>query len=188
MATRRSFTLGSLVLALTGAQTARAREPQQLKPQQLKPQRRQPQPIQLQEGSQPPELKIALDARHKGSHLVVELGVENLGPAPVELVVRWGSRPGVTLAAQIEVAGEPLELAAVLEGDRREFISRLGPIPEWAPLAAGKSLKMGPYRFSWPDGVPVGEVRFTGHVSCESGEVTFERRIVLDDRPGGVRT
>lgn len=168
MATRRSFTFGSLVLALTGPSLARAEEPQ--RQAAVAPPRAQP---------EPPRLKIHLDARRKGQVLLADVRVENLQREPVDLVVRWGSRPGVHLDAAISVAGEPLGLAAVLEGDRREFMSRLGPVPEWAPLAGGKSLKMGPYKFGWPEGVPDGEVTFSGFVTCEGDGISFERRIVL---------
>ncbi len=168
MATRRSFTFGSLVLALTGPSAARASAG-----------------AGAAAGAETklPSLKIDLSARRRGGLLIVDLTVENQEHAPVEIVTQLGSRPGAWLTAAISLSGERLELAPVLEGDRREMLSRVGPIPQWAPLAAGKRLRMGPYKFAWPKGVPDHAVALHGSVSVERGQVEFERTLPLDASP-----
>ncbi|MBX2803968.1 MAG: hypothetical protein KTR31_40200 [Myxococcales bacterium] len=178
MATRRSFTFGSLVLALGAAGTARASDTVAKKKPQLKqvPQRQAQAPAP-HDG--PPDVGIRATAKRSRSVLKVQLEVVNRQPEAVEVMVARGSMPGAWLVATIDIDGEPFELGRIHEGDRREFMSRMGPIPRFAPLASGERHQMGPYKFAWPEGVPDLPVHLTGGLDTESGVVDINEQVEL---------
>ena len=140
MATRRNFTFGSLVLAMAGPTAARAGGPARTAP----------------------PLEIGATGRREGDQLIVELTVTNPTADPIEILAGRGSGPGPWVGASIVIDDQPFELAAVFDGDRRDLISRIGPIPRWAPLAAGATESFGPYRFQWPHGVPDRAITLKG--------------------------
>lgn len=156
MATRRDFTFGSLVLALTGSATARAGG---LAPASAKPAAR---------------LRWSHRARLQKGVLTVHASVVNTSTEPLEVVVARGPLPGAHLAAVLTIDEDRTELAPILKGDRRKvFMSRMGPIPEWAPLAAKDRLELGPYEFAWPQGVPATKVELSGGLDTEHGYQEF---------------
>ena len=173
MATRRRFAFGSLVLALTGASAARAGTPdlrQALSPGGAAP--ADPDPIRVRWGHR---------AVLRGRLLHVDLTVENLGEEPIELVVARGDLPGAHLQAEIRIDGDGLGLSPYWEGDRRKvFASRIGPIPQWAPLAAKAKLELGPYRFVWPEGVPVLPVQLRAYLDSERGGLELATTVTPD--------
>ena len=164
MASRRQFTFGSLVLALTGSQAARAGGPRQ--------------------GSAPLPFRWAATSSRKGQVLTVNLTVQNTSKAPVEVVTQLGDGPGAWLSAAIDIEGETLDLAPIYEGNRRRMMmSRMGPIPQWGPLVSGAPLALGPYRFAWPKGVPTRSVALLAELESELG-MAQHRMTVHPSTPG----
>lgn len=167
MATRRSFTFGGLVLALTGASTARAGGLGKLAPAP----------------SGPPPLKWAHRVTHRGRVLTVHVSITNTADGPLEVVTARGPLPGAHVSASIDLEGEATELQPILKGDRREvFMSRMGPIPEWAPLASKEKVEFGPYEFAWPRDLPLTDVVLLGGVDTMQGYSEF--RAAITPNPG----
>jgi hypothetical protein len=157
-ASRRQFTFGALMLALSGK--ARASDT-------------------------PPSKTLALaprySARRVGQELLVDLSLVNQGDA-TEVIHRWGSRLAPGMTAVVRVDGRPTELAQVVDLDRRELVSRMGPRPQFAPLAVDATLDVGTYRFAWVDGLPEGTVQLAltvetadGMVELAAQDVTWKR-------------
>jgi hypothetical protein len=66
------------------------------------------------------------------------------------------------------VDGTNLE-AVYSDNDMGEMMSRMGPRPTYAPIAAKKSLLVGTYRFALPVGYAGGAVRFDAAVEGPMG-------------------
>jgi len=164
---RRQFTFGALMLALSGK--ARADEPSDAPAPQA--------PSPPAAPSDPPALEASYEARRVGDELHIDLSLANDGE-PTDLISRWGSRLGPVLVAAIAVDGEQTELARVIDVDRRELVSRVGPRPQFAPLAKGGRLDIGTYRFAWVEGWPEGEVELTLTVEATTGPVTLGPEVV----------
>lgn len=158
MASRRAFTFGSMVLALTGARAAQAGIPELDVPVEPNSRRksRSPEPQ--------PSLDIAFATSRARGLLEVVVTVTNRSADPVEFVAARGSRPGPWLTAVVTVDEARFELPVVFEADRRQFFSRVGPAPRWEMLAAGSSATLDPYRFEWPKGLAEGSVALTVEV------------------------
>lgn len=159
MSTRRDFTFGGLVLALTGATAARANQP----------------------AKAAPKLGWSHRVSHRKGKLTVHVSVTNQGDESLEVVAALGDGPGAYVSASIDIEGEPLELARVMTVDRRKVLmSRRGPIPEWRPLAQGASLELGPYEFAWPKGVPPTAVRLTADIDTINGRSEYRATVEPD--------
>jgi hypothetical protein len=148
MLDRRRFTFGALLVAAAGPAVARAEEPVA------------------------PRLGARWEAGQRRDVLEVKLTLQNLGPDALPYVAKYGSRLGPWLQARRVGAPEGEELAAITVVDRRELVSRMGPRPEWATLAAagsaGDTVEVGVYRFAAPEG-PLGEVEVQGNVEIQPG-------------------
>ena len=170
MASRREFTFGSMLLALTGARTARAGIPEL----DVKPSGPSVDPM--------PKVDFAFAVSRPRKDLRVAVTVTNRDGVPLEVVAARGSMPGAYLDASIAIDGHRFELAVIYEGDRREIFSRAGPMPRFERLLAGASLQLGTYRFQWPDGVPDLPVQVKGGLDVDARFVTFERTLTISDR------
>jgi hypothetical protein len=108
--------------------------------------------------------------RRKGDELLVDLTLENTGPEAVDVLVEIGSRPGARVDVMLE---DGVRLHEIVRVDRRAMISRVGPMPRYAPIAAGRTLAAGTFRFEWTadlTDVPidlVAKVSLPGNVEVE---------------------
>lgn len=153
MASRREFTFGSMILALTGARAARASIPElQAETADLPPQRSDW--IDPPRRSQAPRIDVDFAVSRFDQRLQVTTTVTNRHREPVEVLVLRGSSPGPFLTVAIHIDGERFELPQVYQGDRRAFLSRAGPIPHWQSLAVHEAVAIAPHLFEWPAGVP----------------------------------
>ncbi len=156
---RRSFSFASLA-ALFGTSTARA-APQAQQQAAGIPELDGPPP------SPAPATKVTPSLVREGGELVVTVAVHNEGAEPTSVLVAFGARPAEAPVVTLVMGGSPIELAPVLgEVDRREMMSRMGPVPRWAEVVAGASVTLGPYRYALPKGAePPVAVRGTLHTA-----------------------
>lgn len=84
--------------------------------------------------------------KRKGNELQIDLVLRNTGTAPIDFLVRIGSRPGPALTVTL---ADGTALEEIVELGRRDMMSRIGPLPQFAPLAAGESIPAGTFRFRW---------------------------------------
>lgn len=132
MLDRRAFTFGSLVALISrGASASSGVEPEEQR---------------AATGIAGRWLVPSYVTRRKGGELHIELSLHNSGEEPIDLLVRSGSRPGPTLDVYLE---DGLGLPEIVDPDRRDLVSRIGSSGQYAPLGAGQSLKLGPWRFEW---------------------------------------
>jgi len=158
MTSRRTFTFASLALA-AGASTARAGAPQ----------------AQL---SAPAPLGSRWTIERKPKELVVRLDVTNRTAEAIELLVKRGSSPGPDLRASLEVEDGAIALSEIFQGDRRELMSRIGPIPQYQTLAAGAELVLGPWHFTLPEGAEAESLSLTATVTTSLGQVVLSSGVV----------
>lgn len=106
-------------------------------------------------------LKAHYTERLDGETLVVELEVENLGTAPVDILLWIGARPAIDIAA-------PALVALPAEPDERP-LTRAGPRHYWRRLEPGARLPAGSYRFRRP--LTLQRLEFTARVQTPQGWV-----------------
>jgi hypothetical protein len=109
----------------------------------------------------------AAQPSHKS--LEVKLFLTNTSGDKMSLVHMRGSRPGPWIAAERPGAPEGEQLAPIIEVDRKELMSRVGPRPTFIALAAGAELEVGPYRFETPEG-QLDSVRLSATVETSDYE------------------
>jgi hypothetical protein len=146
MLDRRRFTFATLVALVSAPAAAHDEIPELQQPVGPSPER---------------SLLPVFQLRRNGSELEIDLVLRNTGTAPVDVLVGVGSRPGASLVVATE-DGEPLD--EIVEVGRRDVMSRLGPVPRYAPLAAGGSIPLGTYRFRYPASRPDVSVDVTASV------------------------
>jgi hypothetical protein len=120
-----------------------------------------------------------------GQALELTVTVRNLAAkrGQVSILTHMGSNPVGAPRLVAMVGGVTQELQqAPAQVDRRQLMSRMGPVPRYRALAAGEAVELGPYRFDLPKGAtPPGEVSGEVHVSFaqpadgQSGAVPFVR-------------
>lgn len=116
------------------------------------------------------DLRAAWRIEVRNGELVVHLSVTNTGSDARDVVVAYGRGPGAWLQA---VVGDE-ELEQVLpRAARADLMSRMGPAPSWAPVAAGATLDLGVYRFTLPKRLRGGQVALTGSFSTPEDAVEF---------------
>ena len=177
-ANRRQFTFGALLLAVAGPARAAGLEDLKKPGKKALPQQQAASP----DPEVTPDLHIAIEPRIEGEYLHLTVSVQNRGE-PLDVMVAMGSRPGPTLTAIATIDDEALPLGDATEFDRREMMSRLGPRPEFAPLARGGTLQIKPYRLMWPKGVEQVPVAITVQVHTSAGPVTVEHSLAWTDSP-----
>ena len=156
---RRTFTFASLGLALATAARAQA-----------------PNEPPAAAGPSPTPVAARWALARSGRDVVATLTLANTGAEPIEVLSAIGSRPGPSVVAYLEIDGDDLELPQVTAPpDRRELISRMGPRPQWAPIAAGEQLAIPAYTFSLPRGAATGALTLVATVETHAGE--FELRV-----------
>lgn len=177
MLDRRNFTFGMLLgLGTAAAGTAHAGSPAyQTAAQTLIPEA-------SPEAAMPP-LSVRYVVAQQGKTLEVRMFLTNTSSEPVSFVMKRGSRPGPWLVAQRVGAPEGEQLAEIIELDRKELISRIGPRPQYQALAAGSETEVGVYRFETPEG-RVGQVVLTATVDLASFESVTLPPQVLKVRDG----
>lgn len=142
---RRSFSFASLA-ALFGAHAAQAATP-------VDPTPTIPEVDDPQAPAADPVVKVVPSLRKEGGALVLTLAVHNGGADPLEVLAAYGSRPAVEPEVTVRVAGVEQPLVRILGPvDRREMMSRMGPMPTWASVAPGETIDLGPIRFELPRG------------------------------------
>jgi hypothetical protein len=158
---RRAFTFASLA-ATFGAKLAHAEAPQAQAPNAPPP--------TIPEVDEPVAAEPAQSQFAASATLVpvgrgqveLSLQIKNKGGKTSVLVAR-GSRPAADPVVVVNVNGAPVELTRVqTEVDRREFMSRMGPVPRFADVKANETFALGPWRFALPEGaVAPATVRFS---------------------------
>ena len=144
--TRRTFTFASLALAAAG--TARAAD------------------LQAQTAAPPPSARWKVD--RKANEVAVTLTYVNTLDRPVSVLTKRGSSPGGDVQALLQVDGESIALAEIREKDRREMMSRMGPVPQFVDLGPGAEIAIGPWRFSLPKGAKDERVSFVAQLYVDN--------------------
>jgi hypothetical protein len=104
----------------------------------------------------------------KDGELVLKLTLANTGHEAVDVMVARGKMPGTDVQASID----GVALARVFSDEEMSGqMSRMGPMPRFAPVAANKQLDAGTFRFTLPEGYHGEAVHVEARVRTESGEV-----------------
>ncbi|MEM6928390.1 MAG: hypothetical protein AAF602_15760 [Myxococcota bacterium] len=167
MASRREFTFGSMILALTGSRAAQAGIPEldgKLLPVREDPERA-------------PRLDVDFTVSRSRDRLDVRMVVGNAHSEVIDVLAARGSLPAPYVEASIDIDGQRFELARIVERDRREVFTRAGPLPRYETVGPGASFVLGTYRFQWPDDVPDLPVRLHGTVEASSHHVVFDQTV-----------
>jgi hypothetical protein len=94
------------------------------------------------------ELRATWAVKRKGSQLLASLTLHNDGTEPVDVAVTRGSQPGAWVVARVD--GE--EVTRVLTDlERRDVMTRIGPMPKYEPVLAGRSREIGTYTYQLSD-------------------------------------
>ena len=104
----------------------------------------------------------------KGNELLLKLTLVNTNAEPVNVVVTRGKQPGPWVQASVD--GTSLE-RILTKTEMSAEMSRMSPMPAWAPVAPGKELLAGTYRFALPEGYSGGPIQVRGEVSQQDGQV-----------------
>jgi hypothetical protein len=160
MTSRRTFTFASLALAAAG--TARAAD------------------LQAQSAAPPAAHRWKIERR--STEISVTLAFVNTAGRPVSILTKQGSRPGGEMQAALEVDGESIALAEVREHDRREMMSRMGPIPQFVDVAPGAEIALGPWRFSLPKGSKDEPVSLVAQLYVDGETVEVRSGVVAGER------
>lgn len=110
----------------------------------------------------------------KGKELHVTLTLVNANTEPVDVVVSRGKQPGPWVQASVD--GTSLE-RILTKTEMQGEMSRMGPMPAWAPVAPGKEILAGTYRFALPEGYAGGPIRIEGEVSQGDGQTRISTTV-----------
>lgn len=185
---RRTFSFASLAALLGGPAVARAKSPASppIPPTQPAAQNQAPAGI--------PELDDHPPASAAGLHLdpivhldgravVLTLAVTNPGDAALPVLTAHGSRPAGDPTVSALVDGAEVHLQRELGPvDRREFMSRAGPMPVFTELQGHQSLVLGPFRFSLPEGRAPTSFRVTASVYGGEASVSLDRTVTASSK------
>lgn len=100
----------------------------------------------------------------RGGELHVRLVMENAGEDAVSMVVAHGALAGASLYAD---GLDPILTHAQEEAS----MSRMGPMPVWAMVAAGGDHEVGRWRFRWPKDARGRPVSLEARVWTSAGPV-----------------
>lgn len=114
--------------------------------------------------------------------LTAKLTLVNAGTAPVDVLVQRGSSPGPNVRATLA----DVSLERVLsDRQEREMMSRMGPMPTYAAIAAGAEREVGTYTFTLPADYQGKRVRLEARVWGEDGAtVTLPVEMVMGGKAG----
>lgn len=122
-----------------------------------------------------PPLRASWSLERKGSQLLATLTLHNEGAAPVDVAVSRGRLPGPWVRARV---GEE-ELAPVhTELEMRDLMSRIGPMPKFEAVLAGRAKEVGTYVFQLSD-PDTAEVALEAMVSTQDGVVEILQRVPI---------
>lgn len=110
----------------------------------------------------------------KGGELLVKLTLVNANTEAVDVVVSRGKQPGPWVQASVD--GTTLE-RILTKAEMSGEMSRMGPMPAWAPVAPGKEILAGTYRFALPEGYAGGPIQIRGEVSQQDGQVEISTTV-----------
>jgi hypothetical protein len=174
---RRGFTFASLIAAISPAASAA-----------------EPSPSTIPELDEPPapgaRLQVSAAVTRRGETLEVTLQVANRGEA-VDLLVAEGSRPASRPEVFALVDADRVPLAPILgERDRREMLSRIGPLPRFQTLEPEATIALGPHAFQGPRGGArgalygaLGALLVEGSLITSLGEVPFRLSVASPGDP-----
>lgn len=108
-------------------------------------------------------------AQSGGKAIEVTLVLTNVSGEPLSIVSSRGSQPGPYVTAARVGAPEGEQLAPIIDVDRKELFSRIGPRPTFMTLAAGAEMTFGPYRYETPEG-QAQRVVLTSQIQVGNGE------------------
>ena len=149
--TVRTLTFASLLLGAVQPMVARAEEPT------------------YQQGPvvQPLTLAAKWALSVKNGVLIADLTLVNTGTSAVDVLIKSGHSPGPAVSATLtELALEPV----LDRAQEQDMMSRMGPMPTFGVIAAGRELKAGTYKFTLPKGYEGQTVRISAYVRGEQGE------------------
>jgi hypothetical protein len=102
----------------------------------------------------------------------VALAVVNASDRAREVLVRRGSSGGASVHVTAIVDGERIGLERVMdESARRETMSRMGPMPTYATVEAGKQADLGTTAFVLPRGADPSTVRVEARVFVDGDAI-----------------
>lgn len=144
---RRSFSFASLAALLGVSRAAAAAVPEA----QAAADPGQAPPIPEVAAAAGPSATVTPRLARSGKQLALTIVVRNDGPGALLVQTKLGSRPAGDHALFVQVDGGEIALERQLgEVDRREMMSRMGPMPTVVNLASGQSLEVGPVLFALP--------------------------------------
>ena len=163
---RRTFTFASLAtFAAAAASTAQASDP---------------------DANRPTTLEGRWTGKVKEGVFTLILAVHNCGTTDLSVLLARGSQPGADVTASLATEGPPIALAEVArQVDVRELVSRMGPMPRYAVLAAAQDVEIGAYAFTLPSGADHEPITATATVYVDSDSVVLTHRFDPADVPRG---
>jgi hypothetical protein len=134
----------------------------------------------MPQAAAPAGLRATWSVARKGSRVLATLTLHNEGAEAIDVAVTRGSQPGPWVTAR--AADE--ELPRILTDlERRDMMSRMGPLPQYEPVLAGKSQEIGTYTFQLSD-PDTEEVTLELMVSAGEDVVDLPtQRVRLDGKP-----
>ena len=106
-----------------------------------------------------------------GKELLVKLTLLNTGSEATDIVISRGKQPGPWLQAAI--SGSTLD-RNLTKSEMQGEMSRMGPMPTFAPVAAGTEIFAGTYRFALPAGYAGEPISLEASVSSHDGETRVQ--------------
>lgn len=122
--------------------------------------------VQPQLPSSPATLVPVYRAKRKGNEVQIDVSIRNAGTDAVDLLVAYGSQPAPRLTATL---ADGAVLEQLVEVGRRDLMSRIGPAPRYAPVAAGESVTVATYRFAYSGSDSVVDVA----IEVSTGQFPF---------------
>lgn len=158
----RHWSFATLLMAAAGANAAEPPAVQQQAAQEA------PQPAAKAHGTWSYEVV--------GKQLIVKLAVTNDDAESMNVLVARGSRPGAYVKAA--VGGADLQVSVDDSPEaRKEMMSRRGPMPRYAVLAANASSEEMIYKFDLPEGYAGQAIDVTAEVYHRGGQLTLTQTL-----------
>lgn len=184
---RRTFSFASLAALLGGPAVARAKSPAAPATTPSQPAAQNQAPAGIPELDDPPPapagLRLDPVVHLEGRAVVLTLAVTNPGDLALPVLTARGSRPAGDPTVSALVDGFEVHLERELGPvDRREFMSRAGPMPVFTELQGHQSLVLGPFRFSLPEGRPPTSFRVTASVFGGEASVSLDRTVTASSK------
>ncbi|MCA9490815.1 MAG: hypothetical protein KC621_12890 [Myxococcales bacterium] len=162
---RRSFTFASLVAAMSPRVARAGKRSHDAIPEVEEAQQQAAAPSDVGERA----FEVKVQSSFAEGVIEVSLHLTNVSDERIDVMSKVGSRSAGDVRILAEIDGQSTYLNHVLsQVDRREMMSRMGPLPRFEAVKPKATLVMGPYRFSVP---PEARRPFTLDVSVvTSGE------------------